>query len=89
MFSRINILRAVYFIKMMEIKYGMLVADVNNKTLGAINHIVMDSWSGEPRKFVVRLDDAVSAMYFAPENVAEISGNQVRLNIAAEEIEKT
>ncbi len=72
-----------------DIEYGMLAVDKNGKTLGVINHIIMDSWTGEPRKFVVRLDDDVSALYFVSENVADISGDKVKLNITADEMEKT
>jgi hypothetical protein len=65
------------------------VKDKNNKLLGKVDHIVMDAWSGEPRKYMVRLEDDVSAIYFTPENVAEVTGKGVRLNLAAEEMEQT
>jgi len=73
----------------MNIEYGMSAVDKNNKALGTVDYIVTDAWSGEPRKFLIRLDDDVSALYFTPENVAKISGKTVKLNLAAEEIEKT
>jgi len=49
----------------------------------------MDGWSGEPRKYMVRLGDDVSAVFFTPENVAEVTKKNVKLNLAAEEIEQT
>ena len=73
----------------MEVEYGMNVVDKNGKPLGAVDHIVMDSWSGEPRKFIVRLDDEVSAVYFSPEQVAEVNAGKVKLTLALEEMEKT
>jgi len=73
----------------MDIEYGMLVVDKNNKSLGTVDHIVMDSWSGEPRKFVVRLDDDISAVYFAPKQVAEVTKGKVKLNLAFEEMEQS
>jgi hypothetical protein len=73
----------------MDIEYGMRVVDKNDKLLGDIDHIVMDSWSGEPRKYIVRLEDDVSAIYFTPENVAEVTKKGVKLNLAGEEIERT
>lgn len=73
----------------MDIEYGMSVVDKNNKPLGAVDHIVMDAWSGEPRKYMVRLEDDVSAVYFTPENVAEVTGKGVKLNIAVDEMECT
>lgn len=73
----------------MDIEYGMLVVDKNGKSPGTVDHIVMDSWSGEPRKFVVRLEDEVSAVYFSPKQVAEVTKEKVKLNITVEEMEKT
>ena len=73
----------------MDIEYGMSVKDKNNKPLGRVDHIVMDAWSGEPRKYMVRLEDDVSAIYFTPENVAEVTGQGVKLNLASEEMERT
>jgi len=73
----------------MEIEHGMPVVDKNNKPLGAVFHIVMDGWSGEPRKFIVRLEDEVSAVYFTPEQVAGVTAGKVRLNLAMEEMEQT
>jgi sporulation protein YlmC with PRC-barrel domain len=73
----------------MEIEYGMSVVDKKSKSLGTIDHIVMDSWSGEPRKFIVRLEDEVSAVYFSPKQVAEVTKDKVRLNITFEEMEQT
>ena len=73
----------------MDIEYGMPVVDKNNKSLGTVDHIVMDSWTGEPRKFVVRLEDEVSAVYFLPEQVAKTTKEKVQLNLALEELEKT
>jgi len=73
----------------MDIEHGMQVVDKNNKSLGTVDHIVMDSWSGEPRKFVVRLDDDISAVYFAPQQVAEATKGKVKLNLAFEEMEQS
>jgi hypothetical protein len=73
----------------MEVEFRMSVVDKNGKPVGAVDHIVMDSWSGEPRKFIVRLDDDVSAVYFSPEQVAEVTAGKVKLNVAMEEMEKT
>jgi hypothetical protein len=72
-----------------EIEYGMSVKDKNDKSLGKVDHIVMDTWSGEPRKYMVRLEDDVSAIYFTPENVAEVAKKTVKLNLTAEELERT
>ncbi len=73
----------------MDIEYGAKVTDKNGKKLGEVDHIIMDSWSGEPRKFVVRLADDVSAVYFKPEHVAKATEAEVALNVSLEEMDKT
>lgn len=73
----------------MDIEYGMTVVDKNDKSLGTVDHIVMDSWSGEPRKYIVRLEGEVSAVYFQPTQVAEVTKGKVKLNLAAGEMERT
>jgi sporulation protein YlmC with PRC-barrel domain len=73
----------------MDVKYGAKVIDKNGQHLGEVDHIVMDSWSGEPRKFVVRLSDDVSAAYFKPEHVARATEREVSLNVSLEELDKT
>ena len=73
----------------MNIEYEMAVVDKNGKNVGEINHIVFDGWSGEPRKFMVRLDDNVSAVYFTPDNVDNVTEGKVTLNIGFEDLEQT
>ena len=72
-----------------RIQYGTPVVDKNNKALGEVDHIIMDSWTGEPRKYVVRLEDNVSAVYFKPPDIAEATEKKVKLNIAFEDMEST
>jgi hypothetical protein len=73
----------------MDIEIGTPVEDKNGHAIGKIDHVIMDSWSGEPRKYVTRLADDVSAIYFTPGNIAETTGQKVKLNVAADEMERT
>jgi len=73
----------------MDIEYDALVVDKNGKHLGTVDHIIRDSWSGDTRKIIVRLSDDVSAVYFTPQHVAEVTKEQVKLNVAVEELEQT
>lgn len=73
----------------MEIEYGNLVVDKNGKALGGVDYIVMDSWSGEPRKYMVRREKGDDAWFFTPVQVAEVVKGKVRLNVANEELEQT
>lgn len=73
----------------MEIEYGAKVTDKDGKTLGEVDYIIMDSWSGEPRKYMVRREEEDDAVFFTPQQVAEVTGKGVKLNISVEEIEQT
>lgn len=73
----------------MEIEYGAVVVDKNGKKLGKVDYIVMDAWSGEPRKYMVRLEDQDDVVFFAHEQVAEATKKKIKLNISADEIEQT
>jgi hypothetical protein len=71
------------------ISYDTPVFDKNDKALGKISSIILDTWSGEPRKYVIRLSDHISALYFKPQHIAEATETKVKLNIALEEMEST
>ena len=72
----------------MDIEYGTLVVDKNDKALGTVDYIIMDSWSGEPRKFMVRQETAAGAVYFSPQHVAEVTKKKLKLNVSVEELEQ-
>ena len=73
----------------MEIEYGTKVVDKNGKALGKVDYIVMDSWSGEPRKYMIRREQEDDVVFFAPEQVAEVVKGKVKLNVSNEEMEQT
>jgi len=72
----------------MNLEYGALVEDKNNKVVGRIDHIVLDMWSGEQRKFVVRRDAPQTDIFFTPEDVAKATNEKVKLNFSPDELEK-
>jgi hypothetical protein len=80
-----------YIIRMsgMEIEYGNTVVDKNSQALGKVDYIVTDSWSGEPRKYMVRREKEDDAVFFTPGQVAEVVKGKVKLSVAGEELEQT
>lgn len=72
----------------MEIEYGVLVVDKNDEALGKVSRIIMDAWSGEPRKFVVRRAPE-TAIFFSPGHIAEATKEKVKLNVSVGELEQT
>ena len=73
----------------MDVEYGAPVEDKNGLPLGKVDRIIIDTWSGKPRKYVIRLETAASAVFFSPENIASVTGEGVSLNLAADELERT
>ncbi len=73
----------------MEIEYGTLVEDKNGKTVGKVDYVIMDGWSGEPRKYMVRREEEGDAVFFTPEQIDGVIKKKVKLNIAIEELEQT
>jgi len=69
-----------------EIKFGAKVIDKNGETLGTIDHIVRDTWSGEIRKFVVRRSGPEKDLFLSPQDTADINGLLVKLNVSLEEL---
>ena len=74
---------------MAEIEFGTPVVDKNDRPVGTIDHIINDMWSGDVRKYVVRLEDEISAAYFSPEHIAQATPEKVKLSLSLEEMEKT
>lgn len=71
----------------MQIEYGALVEDKDNKVLGTVDYIVRDTWTGEQRKFMVRRDAPQTDIFFAPENIAQTTEEKVKLNVSVGELE--
>lgn len=72
----------------MDLEYGAVVEDKNNKVLGTIDYIVRDTWTGEQRKFMVRREAPQTDIFFSPGHVAQNTKEKVKLNIPLEELEQ-
>lgn len=72
----------------MNLEYGALVEDKNNQALGTVDHIVLDTWSGEQRKYVVRRNAPQSDIFFSPAHVADSTKEKVKLNVSLDELEQ-
>jgi hypothetical protein len=71
----------------MDIQFGATVVDSNDKHIGHVNKVILDTWSGEPRKYAVRLEGKVDMVFFTPQQVDTASKDKVKLTITKEEIE--
>ena len=72
----------------MNVEYGAVVEDKNNKVLGTIDYIVLDTWTGEQRKFLVRRDAPQTDIFFSPTHIAETTKEKVKLNLSLDELEQ-
>ena len=71
----------------MDIQYGASVVDKNDRRIGTVNKVILDTWSGEPRKYAVRLDGKIDMVFFTPQQVDTVTADNVKLTITVEEIE--
>jgi len=65
-----------------EIDCGAEVIDKNGKKLGTVNEVIHDSWSGEISKFQVSTERIETDLFISPEDVAEVTANEVKLKVA-------
>jgi hypothetical protein len=71
----------------MDIQYGASVVDKNNQLIGKVNKVILDTWSGEPRKYAVRLEGKIDMVFFTPQQVASVAEDGVKLTLAGDEVE--
>jgi hypothetical protein len=68
-------------VEMTEPQIGAEVKDGNGKSLGTIDYVVRDTWSGDIRKYIVYRKPPEEDVSFTPEDVSEALDNLVKLNI--------
>ncbi len=75
----------------MDIEFGMPVVAKNSKAIGTIGKIIMDTWMGKPRKYMVRQEvpGPDTIILFSPEQISEVNAVKVKLNVSLEELSKT
>jgi len=75
----------------MAIEFGMPVVAKNDKAIGNIGKVIMDTWTGKPRKYMVRQEapGPDTIIIFSPEQISEVNTGKVKLNVAIEEPGKT
>ncbi|MFQ6121470.1 MAG: hypothetical protein ACE5LA_00190 [Dehalococcoidales bacterium] len=70
----------------MELEIGAEVKDKNGKTLGRVDHLARDTWTGEIRKFVVRREAPDNDLFLSPGDVLEVTKSKVKLKVSCEEL---
>ena len=70
----------------MEIEYGSEVIDRDGKTLGTVDYVIRNSWTGEISKFRVRRDSSGSELMFSPEEILESAETKIKVNVSSDEL---
>ncbi|HEY94013.1 MAG TPA: hypothetical protein G4O15_03650 [Dehalococcoidia bacterium] len=65
-------------------QFGLEVADKNGKSLGKIDYIVRDSWSGDIKKYIIYRKPPDKDLSFSPEDISEMTEKTVILNTVLE-----
>ena len=47
--------------------------------MGKVSYVIMDGWSGEPRKYMVRREEEDDAVFFTPEQIDVVTKKKVKL----------
>lgn len=63
-----------------KIRHGAKVVDKEGSTLGTVDHVARDSWTGEIGKFIVRREAPARDIFLEPKDVEEVSEEEVKLN---------
>lgn len=63
-----------------KIQHGAKVVDKNGTTLGTVDHVARDSWTGGIGKFIVRREPPAHDIFLEPKDVEEVSEEEVKLN---------
>jgi hypothetical protein len=69
----------------MDIEYGTLVVDGDDKVLGTVDYVIRNSWTGEVSKFRVNQNQSGSEFMCSPENVVEKTETKIKVDVASHE----
>ncbi len=70
----------------MDIEYGTEVIDREGNTLGTIDRVIRDSWTGEIRKFSVNRDDAGNELLFSPDEILDSEKTRIKVDVSSNEL---
>ena len=65
-------------------QFGLEVVDKNGRSLGKIDYIVRDSWSGDIKKYIIYRKHPDKDLSFSPDDISETTESTVKLQIVIE-----
>jgi sporulation protein YlmC with PRC-barrel domain len=72
----------------MEIEFGSKVKDKNGKTVGTVNYIVNNTWTGELSKFMVIREDNGDSLFLSAEDIIEVTASAIKVKQDIDELNK-
>lgn len=72
----------------MDIEYGAEVIDSKGETVGKVDYVIRDTYTGEIRKFRVSTHLTEADLFFSMEDVAEATATRVKMKISFNRGEK-
>jgi sporulation protein YlmC with PRC-barrel domain len=72
----------------MEVEYGSEVLDSNGKSLGTVDYVMRNTWTGEISKFMVRRKAPDRDLFISVQDVLSATETTVTLGVSVEELEK-
>ena len=63
---------------------GAEVVDKNGKSLGTIDYVIRDTWSGDVKKYIIYRKPPDTDLSFSPEDISESTESTVTLNTVIE-----
>ena len=62
-------------------QFGTEVLDKNGRSLGKIDYVIRDTWSGDVKKYIIYRKPPDEDIAFSPDDISETTENTVILNI--------
>ncbi|MBN1693306.1 MAG: hypothetical protein JW845_07115 [Dehalococcoidales bacterium] len=66
----------------MDIEYGTEVIDREGNSLGTVDRVIRDSWTGEIRKFSVTKDTPDNALMFSPKQILGLEKTKIKVDVS-------
>ena len=65
-------------------QFGTEVVDKNGKSLGKIDYIIRDTWSGDIKKYIIYRQRPDEDITFTPDDISEETESTITLNTVIE-----
>jgi hypothetical protein len=72
----------------MRVEFGSEVVDKDEESLGTVDYVVRNSWTGEISKFIVYRQPPREDLSFSPQDILEATESRVKVNISSDELNK-